>query len=166
MVSVLLCFTAVAAQEINFIDVSDQKQLILGDRFIADSANIEITMNSPIKLGPVVKTDKPWEEFRLTSYFTCVQDGDVAKMYYSSFWKDQWNFQPNERVWFDHAYYCYAESKDGINWTKPNLGIVDFEGSTNNNIVEYLHDHTAEKLASAKAERTLIGRYAIFTPTV
>lgn len=29
---------------------------------------------------------------------------------------------------------CYAESTDGINWTKPKLGLVDFKGNTQNNI--------------------------------
>ena len=30
---------------------------------------------------------------------------------------------------------CYAESKDGIHWEKPNLGLVDWEGSKDNNII-------------------------------
>lgn len=29
---------------------------------------------------------------------------------------------------------CYAESEDGVHWTKPELGLVDFNGSTKNNI--------------------------------
>ena len=30
---------------------------------------------------------------------------------------------------------CYATSKDGVNWVKPGLGLVDFHGSKANNIV-------------------------------
>ena len=30
---------------------------------------------------------------------------------------------------------CYAESKDGRTWTKPALGLVEFEGSKQNNII-------------------------------
>jgi len=30
---------------------------------------------------------------------------------------------------------CYAESKDGIRWTRPELGFVEFNGSKNNNIM-------------------------------
>jgi hypothetical protein len=30
---------------------------------------------------------------------------------------------------------CYAESADGIHWTKPNLGQVEFKGSRNNNAI-------------------------------
>ena len=29
---------------------------------------------------------------------------------------------------------CYAESPDGVHWTKPNLGLVEFNGSKENNI--------------------------------
>jgi len=29
---------------------------------------------------------------------------------------------------------CYAESEDGIHWTKPDLGLVEFNGNTRNNI--------------------------------
>ena len=34
---------------------------------------------------------------------------------------------------------CYAESDDGLTWTKPNLGIFEFDGSPENNIVWDLH---------------------------
>src|SRR5690606_40498297 len=30
---------------------------------------------------------------------------------------------------------CYAESIDGINWTKPSLGIVEVNGSKSNNVI-------------------------------
>jgi hypothetical protein len=30
---------------------------------------------------------------------------------------------------------CYAVSKNGINWEKPNLGLVDYQGSKRNNII-------------------------------
>ena len=30
----------------------------------------------------------------------------------------------------------YAVSKDGFNWEKPNLGLVEYNGTKNNNIVE------------------------------
>src|SRR5262249_7240453 len=30
---------------------------------------------------------------------------------------------------------CYAESRDGIHWTKPDLGLFEFDGSKHNNIV-------------------------------
>ncbi|MCA9437901.1 MAG: hypothetical protein KC978_19100, partial [Candidatus Omnitrophica bacterium] len=100
--------------------------------FIDASENVTIRMNKPTKLGPVIKADKPWEDFRLTSYFTVIQDGHMAKAYYSCFSVDQWHV---DDAWENHAYLCYAESLDGVHWEKPNLGIVEFEGTKENNIL-------------------------------
>lgn len=30
---------------------------------------------------------------------------------------------------------CYAESEDGVNWTRPQLGVVEYLGNTDNNVV-------------------------------
>ena len=35
----------------------------------------------------------------------------------------------------DGIWVCYAESKDGINWVKPHLGIVEYKGTKDNNII-------------------------------
>ncbi|MEO6964166.1 MAG: hypothetical protein ABIY90_19515, partial [Puia sp.] len=54
-------------------------------------------------------------------------------MYYSS-----WNFtlKPGKVTDDAHPFFlCYAESNDGIHWRKPNLGLFEFQGSKNNNIV-------------------------------
>ena len=114
------------------IGVAGRKQLLFDRRFMEASEGIRITMNPPVKAGPVLVPDKPWEDFRLTSYFTVVQDGGLCRMYYSCFSKDQWHTPDS---WEEHAYLCYAESDDGLAWRKPSLGIVEFEGSKDNNII-------------------------------
>jgi hypothetical protein len=35
----------------------------------------------------------------------------------------------------DIAVTCYAESRDGINWIKPNLGIFEVMGTRENNVI-------------------------------
>ena len=114
------------------LQIGSGKQLMFDNKFIAASSNVNITMNPAEKKGIVVSPDQPWEDFRLTSYFNVIQDGDKLRMYYSSFDEDQW--QPGVD-WSEHAFMCYAESTDGINWTKPDLGLVEYNGSTNNNII-------------------------------
>jgi len=114
------------------IHIGSGKQLFFDDKFIAESKGVRIVMNPPAKAGQVVFADRPWEDFRLTSYFTVVQDGDVIRMYYSCFSKDQWH---TPKAWELYAYLCYAESKDGVRWTKPELGIIEFDGSKKNNII-------------------------------
>jgi hypothetical protein len=44
------------------------------------------------------------------------------------------------RMWYTghdgrHRQVCYAESKDGLEWEKPKLGLVDYKGSRANNLV-------------------------------
>lgn len=47
---------------------------------------------------------------------------------------------------------CYAESHDGVTWERPNLGIVEFQGSRENNIL-FKHAHgTGVFLDSAETD--------------
>jgi len=39
-----------------------------------------------------------------------------------------------------NQYVCYAESSDGFAWSKPKLGLVEYEGSRDNNIVMSPHE--------------------------
>ena len=72
--------------------------------------------------NPLIKGDKPWEGWGPYQYGTVLWDDGRLKMWYNCIGKDS-------------GYSCYAESKDGIEWTKPNLGVWDFKGSKDNNIV-------------------------------
>jgi len=114
------------------IRVGNRKQLFIDRKFIDRSYNVRIVMNSPTKADIAIECDRPWEDFRITSYFNVLQDGDICRMYYSCFSVDQWHVAD---AWQNHCYFCYAESTDGIHWKKPNLGLVEFEGSKNNNIL-------------------------------
>ena len=35
-----------------------------------------------------------------------------------------------------HQRVCFAKSRDGYNWEKPELGLVEYNGSTRNNLVD------------------------------
>ena len=52
---------------------------------------------------------------------------------------DEINSWPPNLHDFFNGPVCYAESDDGVNWVKPNLGQAKFKGNTNNNII-YLPD--------------------------
>ena len=71
--------------------------------------------------------DAPWEG-NLTAHHTLFRDGDRYRMYYGGR-----HYQPGQKV--RHVLVCYAESRDGIHWTRPNLGQFEYEGSRANNIV-------------------------------
>lgn len=86
-----------------------------------------LSVNRPEKAGIVMEFDRPWESDG-TDFFTIIKDGDIYRMYYEA-----WSL-------FDPSYneginVCYAESRDGINWERPNLGLHEFRGSKDNNIL-------------------------------
>ncbi|GIS61898.1 MAG: hypothetical protein CM1200mP2_41230 [Planctomycetaceae bacterium] len=60
------------------------------------------------------------------------RDGDLYRMYYRGsdviYTKDGFS-TPRPEV------ACYAESPDGIHWTRPDLGLFEFNGSKKNNII-------------------------------
>ena len=62
---------------------------------------------------------------------TVLQDGDSYRMYYRGhlFKTLPGKLEESKPV------VCYAESQDGIHWVKPDLGIVEYEGSKQNNII-------------------------------
>ncbi len=75
--------------------------------------------------NPVVKRDKPWEGVSAIT---------GPYVYGTVFWEGE-----KLRLWYEvhnkGTHTGYAESLDGIAWTKPELGIIEFEGSKANNLV-------------------------------
>jgi len=108
-------------------NIGSGKQLFVDRRFIEKSENIELTVNPPVKRpGAVLKSDRPWDAFRLI-YYSIAKDGDAYKMWYQAFDRDQWGGGISRM--------CYALSEDGLAWEKPNLGLVEYNGSKENNIL-------------------------------
>lgn len=75
-------------------------------------------------IGPVLKIDKRWEY--LVAYVNVIKVGEEFRMYYEAIPSRDSSVPGN---------LCMAVSKDGMKWTKPELGIIEFDGSTANNIV-------------------------------
>ena len=91
------------------------------------SASLEL--HSPIAREVALICDKPWEG-NTCCYFTVFQDGDLCRMYYRGS-----HFDNKTGKTTHPEYFCYAESTDGVHWTKPVVGLFEFEGSKKNNIV-------------------------------
>ncbi len=84
---------------------------------------VSLELHPPRRAEVVLRFDKPWEGSH-SAYVTVLKDGDRYRMYYRG-WPD--TEQPDQ--------VCYAESLDGVHWVKPNLGIVEWNGSKRNNIL-------------------------------
>lgn len=94
---------------------------------LAGDAALRLHKPTPAEVALV--TDRPWEG-NTCAYYTIFQDGDRYRMYYrGSHWDEAKNRASHREV------ACYAESRDGVHWTRPELGLFEFEGSKQNNIV-------------------------------
>ncbi len=67
-------------------------------------------------------------------YGTVIRIGDTFHMWYNGNYGPLRPLNGFERK---SCVLCYATSKDGVNWEKPNLGLVEFNGSKANNIVDF-----------------------------
>ena len=85
-------------------------------------------MNPPAKAGVVLRGDRPWDMGWISGAGTVIEDGGRYRMWYTG-------LPPVKRFEDDRFRLCYAESKDGVHWEKPNLGIYEWRGSRANNIL-------------------------------
>jgi hypothetical protein len=109
------------------IVVGSEKQLFIDNRFIAKSEGVTLTMNPPQQdHEPVLVADRP-SDGRIGPYNTVLKEGALFRMWYFVFPPDR-SSRITEGV-------AYAESDDGIHWRKPDLGLIDYQGSGANNLV-------------------------------
>jgi hypothetical protein len=99
------------------------RHLLLDPATVASSDQVAFAVNPAERRETVIRADRPWEQLMISFFLTVREEGGVLRMWYIC--RDKEN-QPN---------VAYAESRDGVAWTKPDLGIVDYHGSKANNLV-------------------------------
>ena len=112
------------------IDIGSRLELFVDDHLVERLNGAELRLHRPEPQDVAVRYDAPWEG-NTCGYVTVFQDGDVYRMYYRG---SGHKYGDAEADWHTEV-YCYAESRDGIEWHKPSLGLIEFEGSTDNNII-------------------------------
>ena len=98
------------------------RHLFLDPAFLTQSKGATLHVNPPRPGELVITHDKPWEQLMITFFLTVREEQGKLRLWYTC--RDKEN-QPN---------VAYAESTDGVHWIKPNLGIVDYHGSKDNNL--------------------------------
>ncbi len=120
------------------------------DKCIIDETKTtaDFQVGTPVKKETVFVADKPWEE-RMAHYANVIEDEGKYRMYYLSHAKknqkplrEQGNLGTIEIL---DTYVCYAESTDGIHWERPSVGLYEYEGSYENNILLRSIDKPGEK---------------------
>lgn len=94
----------------------------------AEKTNATISVNRATRAEVVLTFDRPWEGDSAGTYPTVLFDGEKYRMYYETC-----NLTADERI--PQIHVCYAESSDGLHWETPNLGLCEWQGSHESNIV-------------------------------
>jgi hypothetical protein len=115
--------------------VRDRKVLFVDMLEVGEMDGVVETLHAMQKhpANPVVRPgpDGAWDDLRAHVYGEVLYEGGKFRMWYTGENRKQ-NLDPEKVV----RHVGYAESRDGINWVKPILGQVEFNGSKSNNIVD------------------------------
>ena len=106
--------------------IGTDRQLFVDAFWISSATGASRKLHAPRKRETVLERDRPWEHDHV-SYMATMQDGDKLRAYYRC-----GKIATKEAV---TEVTAYQESADGIHWHKPDLGILEYEGSRDNNIV-------------------------------
>ncbi len=117
-------FLAVAMSAVgadHSIIVGHQKQLFLDDYLVASMVNVQRQIHPAKKYAgnPLLWPREPWEGKVAILYGSVLRDGDKYRMWYHN-----------------GTGVAYAESVDGLRWTKPPLGLFEIDGRKTNTVVK------------------------------
>jgi hypothetical protein len=113
---------------------------------IESSKNTKLRLNYAQKLedNPVIKRDRPWEasDIRLSWVIYDESLGKFRMRYSTRGFRTDGRNEKGELIVIgegktpeEKPVVCEAFSEDGIHWVKPELGLVEYNGSTANNIL-------------------------------
>ena len=121
-----ISFGTLSAESMN---IGQRRELFVDDALIDRiDGGMQFRLHHPTSKEVAVTVEKPWEG-NASGYATVFQDGDIYRMYYRG---HRYIIDPPPLRQAQSEVVCYAESKDGIQWTKPNVGLFDWPPTANN----------------------------------
>lgn len=109
-------------------DIGSRWELFVDDSLIATRSGVTLKLNHAQRREVVLVTDSPWEG-PSSAYFSVVQeDGGLIRLYY----RGSTNDGPDNA---EAQVTCIAESRDGIRFHRPKLGLFEVNGSKENNVI-------------------------------
>ena len=143
-ISVMMILSVTRAVDAELVPVGLQKQLLVDDYVIAEKHNITRELGKPRKMGVVMKASVP-TDFHPTKQFP---DGFPETGYNGVGYRTTVLWNEQEEI-FQMLYRAsaenltaYAESKDGIHWTKPLIAddgksnLITYRGKTQGTFYE------------------------------
>ncbi len=94
-------------------------------RRINEPWGIRLRVNRPQRSGPIIQEERPWEEGGV-GFSVVLKDDGVYRAWAQTGWGD------SDRA---PTRFCCYESQDGLSWRRPSCGIMEHEGSKENNLL-------------------------------
>lgn len=109
------------------IDIGSRRELLVDDFLVANMDGVTLKLHKPEARDVALVCDAPWEG-NTSAYYTVFEDDGLFRIYYRASHSEEKKATHPEVT-------CYAESRDGLTFTKPKLGLFEFAGSKDNNII-------------------------------
>ncbi len=103
------------------VALGSRRELFLDSFLIAELRGVQLRLGQPVDAGTALSFDHPWEG-RFTNYATVIAHQGRYRLYYRGV--------PSAGAdGRDQEVYCYAESSDGVKFTRPDLRIHPARGT-------------------------------------
>lgn len=109
------------------LNIGSRRELFVDHYLIGKLTNTTLKLHEPRNEGVALQMDKLWEA-PYPDYVSVVKDGDLYRMWFRGRYGESGGGGPTASV-------CYAASDDGISWSRPDLGLVEIQGSKDNNAI-------------------------------
>ncbi|HOZ46525.1 MAG TPA: hypothetical protein PLO37_06085 [Candidatus Hydrogenedentes bacterium] len=109
------------------LDIGSRLDLFVDAYLIEALDGTALDLHHPVPKETAIRFDRPWEG-AFCGYVTVLDDGGTYRMYYRGLPKAG-------KDGSDLEVTCYAESADGITFSKPNLGLFEVDGTKDNNVI-------------------------------
>ena len=106
------------------LDISNQRQLFV-DSVLIDKTTVEVRLElakPELQVGVLETTDP--RERNTCSCYSLFRDGAYMRLYYRGS-----HFIEDENRHAGHGVLCYAHSRDGVHWKRPQGELFAFNGS-------------------------------------
>ena len=130
MAAMLFAGLAPAFADDEPIALGTRRELFVDHFLIEKLDGVSLQLQHPQPAGIALKFDQLWEG-QVSGYVTVIHDGELFRMYYRG--RPLTGYGDNDPLAKEVT--CYAESRDGITFTRPKLGLISFAGSKDNNAI-------------------------------
>ncbi len=112
------------------LELGREKQLLLDDALVESAEGLRRVFGAAVKSprNPLLPRTRPWEagaKYWLPMTVLERRPAGPLRLWYAVYGRGRGK----------NVYTCLADSDDGLQWTLPDLGLTDFQGSRANNIV-------------------------------